>query len=49
MQSTRYRGLEHLFPSAFANITAGELVPRLPRRCRGAPRVGECAVPVGEF
>lgn len=31
--SSRYRGLEHLFPSAFANITAEEYIPRLPIRC----------------
>ena len=46
--SSRYRGLEHLFPSAFANITATEYVPRLPMRCRNAPRVGKCAVVIGE-
>jgi hypothetical protein len=45
--SARYRGLEPLFPSAFANITAAEEIPVLPRRCRGAPRVGKCAVPIG--
>ena len=46
--STRYRGLEYLFPSAFTNITATEEIPILPRRCRGAPRVGDCAVPIGQ-
>ena len=45
--ASRYRGLEHIFPSAFANITAAEIIPRLPMRCRGAPRVGDCALPVG--
>ena len=50
----RYRGLEYLFPSVFPNITATEVVERLPARCRKAkaseaPQLdAECIATIGQ-